>query len=195
MGLGTLCFETHEDIWESYLKVYSFFKRLPTNEQRKYLGILRGSLGEDYDEISVKEDFLLLSWEEIRALMETDLIQIGAHTVSHEILANLSFREAAKQIIGSKSIIQEKLGCDVRLFAYPNGTEADYNDNHIECLKKNGFICSVSTTPRLNKVHDDLYKLGRICIGPDFSAHPNHFILNTSGFISALKALVNSNHV
>lgn len=127
--------------------------------------------------------------------MKTDLIHFGAHTVTHEILTNLSLEKACKQIIDSKSIIQEKLGCTINLFAYPNGMEDDYNNEHISCLKQNGFFASVTTAQKLNRVHEDPYRLGRMCVGPGFPENPNHFALNTSGFISALKSLAKPNHL
>ena len=93
------------------------------------------------------------------------------------------------EIKDSKSIIKNHVRQNINLFAYPNGTEEDYNDEHIKHLKANDFICAVTTTPKLNKTNDNLFRLGRFCIGSDFSSNPDYFALNISGCISVLSKL------
>lgn len=191
IGLDALYIDTPQKVLEAYQQVVCQLKGFSAKKQKEYLDMLREALEIDKfdNQLDIIEDFRLLSWDEIRSMLETGLIHIGAHTVSHEILTNLSVREAVEEIVDSKSILQENLGCTINLFAYPNGSEADYDDRHIECLKENGFICSVNTTPKLNKIFEDPYRLGRICIGPDSSSNPSHFALRVSGFIPAMKSL------
>ena len=191
LRLGTLSTDTPQNLSDSYQKLLNRLKRFPVEVQVKFLNILREVLNcdPDQDDVRLVNEFRLLSRDEIRSLLETGLIQIGAHTVSHEILTNVSLEEAAREVVNSKSILQEMLGCRIDLFAYPNGTEADYNEEHIECLKENGFSGSVTTMPRLNKKFMNPYRLGRFCIGSDTSTSFGHFALRLSGFITAMKSL------
>lgn len=197
IDLGPLFFETERDLLESYQRLVERLKYTPRKLQAEYLDILRELLGRHDvgNTAHLREDFRLLSWDDVRAMLETGLVDIGAHTLSHQILTLLRPDEAAKEIVESKSIIQEHIRRDVSLFAYPNGTEADYNDLHIDCLRKHGFICSLTTEPKLNSLNDSTYRLGRICVGPDLVEDLNHFSLNVSGCIPILKALGNHGHV
>ena len=191
LGLGTLSTDTPKNLFDSYQKLVNRLKRFPVEVQVNFLGILREVLDcdHDQDDICLVNEFRLLSRDEIQGLLETGLIQIGAHTVSHEILTNVSLEKATREVVDSKSILQEMLGRNIDLFAYPNGTEADYNEGHIECLKENGFSGSVTTIPRLNKKLTNPYRLGRFCIGSDSSASLGHFALRLSGFITSMKSL------
>lgn len=190
IGLGPLFLRTIDERMVSHQKIISRLKRLATVEQKKFIKILEEFIRREHGKMGFEsdEDFFLLSWEEIRDLLETELIEIGAHTVSHEILTNLTMEEAEKEIIESKLAIQEYLGYETKLFAYPNGTKIDYDENHVKYLRENGFICSLTTVPKLNKIGENPYQLGRLCIGPDYSANLNHFALNVSGFLSSIKS-------
>jgi peptidoglycan/xylan/chitin deacetylase (PgdA/CDA1 family) len=137
---------------------------------------------------NLKEDFRLLSWNEIQRLLETGLFNFGAHTLSHEILTNVPLDEAFTQINDAKATIEKHIPQEINLFAYPNGTDADYNDEHAHYLRDNGFIGSVTTTPKLNTLSTDPYRLGRICIGPELSTDFNHFSLKMSGLIDSVKS-------
>jgi len=48
----------------------------------------------------------LLDWEEVRE-MANNGIDFGAHSMTHEVLAKLSLEEACREIVKSKSAIQE----------------------------------------------------------------------------------------
>jgi len=190
IGLEPLFLDTTEDIMMGYQKIINRLKRFATVEQDKFIKTLKEFMSVENHKLDLEsqEDFFLLSWEEIGHLLETKLIEIGAHTVSHEILTNLTIEDAKKEIIESRLMIQKYLGYDANLFAYPNGARIDYDENHMKYLRENGFICSLTTVPKLNKIGENPYQLGRLCIGPDYSANLNHFALNVSGFLSAIKS-------
>jgi peptidoglycan/xylan/chitin deacetylase (PgdA/CDA1 family) len=170
-------------------------KRFRVEKQKKYITMLKEMLDSNHERKDVVEEFLLLSKEEVTTLLGTGLIDIGAHTVSHEILTNISPKEAQNQIVESKDIIEKYFGEEISLFAYPNGTELDYSDEHIESLKESGFNCSVTTTPKLNDLQGNPYRLGRMSVGPDYSSNLNYLALRASGFISVLKSNGRKNYV
>ena len=190
MGLGPLFIDTPENLLDTCLTVDKNLKKFPAKSQVRLLSILRRIFGYNLEgDFGLIEDCRLLSWDDIRVLLKKDFIQIGAHTVSHEILTNVSHEEARREIIDSKSVIEEKLNCRISMFAYPNGTAADYDDNHIEHLKENGFICGMTTIPKLNNAFDNPYHLGRFSIGHNSSSRLSNFSLRVSGAIAALKSL------
>ncbi|MFV0476231.1 MAG: polysaccharide deacetylase family protein [Parahaliea sp.] len=78
--------------------------------------------------------------------LDKSLISIGAHTVNHPILQSISDEEALWEISESRRCLQQLLGCDIDLFAYPNGVmEKDFSDKHIEMLKETGYKAAVTT--------------------------------------------------
>lgn len=64
----------------------------------------------------------LLGWDEI-AEMAQHGFEFGAHSLNHPDLSKLSIEQATEEIIGSKSWIQERLGREVLVFAYPYGRQ------------------------------------------------------------------------
>ena len=75
-------------------------------------------------------------------------MQIGAHTVSHPILARLDEAEARREIVRSKDDLESITGRPVSLFAYPNGRPGrDYTARDVELARGAGFGCAVSTSP------------------------------------------------
>jgi hypothetical protein len=77
----------------------------------------------------------LLSSDDVRSLDESH--EIGAHTLHHLALSEVSAEEAVEEITGSKSYLEDLLGHDVRMFCYPNGR---YNLNVVRMVKNAGFI-------------------------------------------------------
>lgn len=71
---------------------------------------------------------------------------IGAHTVSHPILAALSDRAARNDIANGKRQLEQLLQAPVTLFAYPNGKAGrDYGPAHVEIVKSLGFTAALAT--------------------------------------------------
>jgi peptidoglycan/xylan/chitin deacetylase (PgdA/CDA1 family) len=89
-------------------------------------------------------------------------LDIGAHTVTHPILARCSDSDARDEIARSKTALERVSGRDVRLFAYPNGTPGkDYRDEHVDMVRQAGFEAAVSTAPGVATGATDLYELPR----------------------------------
>lgn len=71
---------------------------------------------------------------------------IGAHTVSHPILAALSDRAARNDIANGKRELEQLLQTRVSLFAYPNGKAGrDYGPAHVAIVKSLGFSAALAT--------------------------------------------------
>ena len=90
-------------------------------------------------------------------------MQIGAHTVSHPILAKLDTPRAADEIGRSRDVLQTLLGEKVGLFAYPNGKPGtDYlPDVHPALVRELGFDAAVSTRWAAARRSDDVFQIPR----------------------------------
>lgn len=88
---------------------------------------------------------LMMTTHEVVQLRQAGM-QIGAHTVSHPILAKTNLSEARREIQDSKAYLEHALGERIRLFAFPNGKpDVDYLSEHVALVRDLGFDAAVST--------------------------------------------------
>lgn len=107
----------------------------------------------------------ILSWKEVLEMSNCG-IDFGAHSVNHPVLTNLPMEQAKYEITKSKKDIELMIGKNVTAFSYPDG---DFNDELINHVKENGFVCAVSVYPhKLIGVKDNLWALNRISASVDF---------------------------
>jgi peptidoglycan/xylan/chitin deacetylase (PgdA/CDA1 family) len=90
-------------------------------------------------------DGLMMSSDEVRGLARAGMT-IGAHTVTHSMLRDLSDDDALREIEQSRADLQQIVDSDVRLFAYPNGRPGqDYGARDVGIVQRLGFTGAVST--------------------------------------------------
>jgi peptidoglycan/xylan/chitin deacetylase (PgdA/CDA1 family) len=99
----------------------------------------------------------MLNWEQIRELHRMGY-EIGAHTLTHPDLRQLSDTQRVKEIIEPKQIIEDKLGDRVTTFAYPFG----YYDKQSADLVAEHYDYAVATQLRYAKATDVPHLLPRI---------------------------------
>lgn len=116
------------------------------------------SLAEGVDGLP---DDLMLTQQQLCALSNSG-IDIGAHTLTHPILATQTQEESRREIIDSKARLEERLQKPVSLFAYPNGKEgADWNDSHVQMVREAGYRAAVTTEPGVSTGNVDPYRIPR----------------------------------
>lgn len=104
-----------------------------------------------------------LSWRDVEHMAQGQ-ITFGAHTVTHPILTRMPFAAAMEEIVLSKQTIEQHLHTPVRLFAYPNGGQEDFNEPLKRGLREAGFLCAVTTLWGTNDQHTDPFALRRMGI-------------------------------
>ena len=100
----------------------------------------------------------LMDWSRLENLNDYGII-IGAHTLSHPFLTQLSAAAAKKEILHSKKRLEDRLGTSVDHFAYPYG---DRNDLIKNLVAEAGFKSACSVKPGFNNTHTNPYELRRI---------------------------------
>jgi peptidoglycan/xylan/chitin deacetylase (PgdA/CDA1 family) len=102
-----------------------------------------------------------LSIEELLALRQGELIEVGSHTVSHPFLS--AFPESVQQdeIQRGKSILEERIGQPVRSFAYPYG---NYSKETVEIVRESGFESACSIMDGSVWRGSDLFQLPRVTV-------------------------------
>ncbi|GAB1545566.1 hypothetical protein NUACC21_82420 [Scytonema sp. NUACC21] len=102
-----------------------------------------------------------LSAEEVYALEQGSLIEVGAHTVNHPFLSTLSGSKQQYEIEHSKTRLEEIIERPVNSFAYPHG---DYTGQTVELARKVGFVCACSTIPTKVQRNNDCFQLPRLVV-------------------------------
>lgn len=104
---------------------------------------------------------LMMTSVEVKAMRKAGM-QIGAHTVSHPILARLTDEQALQEIGDSKLFLEDLLGERIGLFAYPNGKPGeDYSPQTVEVVRSLGFDAAVSTQWGASRLGDDMLQIKR----------------------------------
>jgi len=100
-------------------------------------------------------DATCLDWSGIIALAHHPLITIGAHTVSHPVLARCNAPEAMVEMARSRAAIEDHIDKSVRHLAYPNGGQGHAGPREFSMAKALGFASATTTRPGLvYQAHD-----------------------------------------
>ena len=97
-------------------------RALPRTELMSRLSKIIKLLGEDPKKpIELDSPFRMLTAQAVREMNQSGLVEFGAHTHTHPILARLSSEECKNEIELSVRRVEEITGCACRFFAYPFG--------------------------------------------------------------------------
>lgn len=92
-----------------------------------------------------KNDSMFMTWDHLLEMGQDPLVTIGAHTVNHFQLSELSYKEALNEILLSKEEIENKCESNVHHFAYPYGSLESYGEREIDILTKASFKTATTT--------------------------------------------------
>ena len=121
-----------------YYALWQLLSPLPDDEQQKVLAQLQVWAGVASEG---RLTHRTLSIDEVVGLAQDDLIEIGAHSVTHAPLPALSRASQWVEIHQNKVYLEELLGRTVKSFAYPHGK---YTQQTISVVREAGFICACS---------------------------------------------------
>jgi len=142
-----------------YSQLWELLHTLPEGERRRVMNdILRWAEAEP----AVRPTHRPLSPEEAFTLSQGELMEIGAHTVTHPALSALTRASQRDEILKSRSYLQEIVGCPVTSFAYPYGRRSDYNAETISIVRQAGFTCSCSNFGGIVNRATDPFQLPRV---------------------------------
>ena len=92
-------------------------------------------------------DELCLNWCGLRKLSQHPLVTIGAHTLTHPMLAKHPDDFARREICESRAIIEREIGAQVKHFAYPVGDPGSAGAREFVLARQAGFESAVTTRP------------------------------------------------
>ena len=132
---------TREEREKANIEIAEPLKLVPDAERQEQLRQLLDNLG--IHETELERLRIMLSWNEVKQMAQ-DGITMGSHGHTHSILSRMAIEKAKEDILNSKKIIEEKLGVQVKHFAFPNGREEDFSEELRGYYQEIGFE-SVST--------------------------------------------------
>jgi peptidoglycan/xylan/chitin deacetylase (PgdA/CDA1 family) len=100
-----------------------------------------------------------LSRDEVVRLAEGDLVEVGAHTVTHAVLAALPISAQQEQIRQSRVHLEDMLNRPVISFAYPHGS---YTQETLAVVRDAGFTCACSSDTTVVRRGADHFRLPRV---------------------------------
>jgi len=127
------------------------------------------------DVINTDSYVAVATWAEQNTAIEQGAT-IGSHSVDHHRLTAIPRSDVDRQLVESKSEIEEKLGIDCEFFCYPNGSVDEFVR---ERVRHTEYRAAVTTVHGLNKAGDDLYTLKRYPMPR--SLDPQEKLLRLSG--------------
>lgn len=121
-------------------KVVQAAKYLPQQEREQ----IAARLAAMYSASAATQ--MMMTSRQVRELADAGM-EIGAHTMSHPILAKIAPDVAEQEIVQSKIRLEAVTGRPVEMFAYPNGKPgADFGPEHVEMVRRAGFSAAVTTS-------------------------------------------------
>lgn len=105
-----------------------------------------------------------LTKAEVARLAAGGLIEVGAHTVNHPVLAALSLDEQEREITEGRDALERLIGRPVRLFAYPFGYADSFAKETVALVRKAGFVGACTTMPEPVAALGDPWQLPRMAV-------------------------------
>jgi peptidoglycan/xylan/chitin deacetylase (PgdA/CDA1 family) len=148
----------------AFAALYADLRSGPEPRLREATAALCSSAGIDRDALVRR---LCLGWDEIAALAAAEpRLTIGAHTLSHPMLAKWDEGTARREIVGGKAEIESRLRRQVRHLAYPVGDPTSAGPREFRLAAEAGYATAVTTRPgHLFAAHrDHLTALPRVSV-------------------------------
>lgn len=161
-------------------KLLQTYKSLPTTEAPAFLDEIAQATASGRCRFS-HDSAPWMTWAQIRELQSTGQ-SIGAHTVTHPVLARCSREQQRAEITGSKKRIEDVLGRVVTAFSYPVGTADAFTVETEELMREAGirwaFNFQGGYVDATRAQSADRFSLPRIAMEPGLSG-PRLAAMNT----------------
>lgn len=161
-------------------KLLQLYKSLPNGEGPAFLDEIAQATASGRCAMT-SDSAPWMSWEQIRELQSAGQ-SIGAHTVTHPVLARCSREQQRAEITGSKRRIEDVLKRPVTAFSYPVGTADAFTIETEELMREAGirwaFNFQGGYVDATRAQSADRFSLPRIAMEPSLSA-PRLHAMNT----------------
>jgi peptidoglycan/xylan/chitin deacetylase (PgdA/CDA1 family) len=123
-------------------QTFRHLKTLPDPEMRAAITQL-GSAANHKAPVTT----LPMTWDQVREMKASRLIDFGGHTHTHPILGRCTVEQQAEEIRKCRERITSELGSAPTLFAYTNGGFQDFTEDTQRLLAEHGFESAFTMMP------------------------------------------------
>lgn len=164
---------------ERYYLYYSLYELLYPLSAQERSHLLDQLLLWAKKEPELRPTHRMMTLKELSTLQPGNIIEIGAHTVTHPFLATIPATAQQKEIQENKAQLEEIFGHAIESFAYPHG---NYNSETSEIVRQAGFTCACTTSGNIVGKNSDRFQLPRFavenCNGEEFAKQLSNWFLN-----------------
>lgn len=160
--------------WKSSLRdEVAFFKKLDSFYQAARIG------KAEIATFTASRDLwsALATWDELGVAVDSGLVTIGSHSVSHARLALADDETVAEELEQSKAAIEKITGFKCEHFAYPNG---EHNESTRAFALGSGYKSAVTSDSGRNSVGADPMTLKRLTLPVGASMNEVYSIISGS---------------
>lgn len=168
---------------ESFVRLLSTLYRMPRRRRNRILAAVVERL--DPNSNADLSCFEMMTWDDVAAMESMGLFEFGGHTVSHQIVRPLDDEELELEIGQSIREVAARVRRPPTTFAYPNGTQDDFDERAKEVLRRHGVEAAVSTIEGVNSSTSDRYALRRVLVGSMMGL--DEFRVRVSGLVDWVK--------
>ena len=108
--------------------------------------------------------------------IETELVSIGSHTMTHPFLPSIDKNQLELELAGSRKKLKEITNCDIKLLSFPYGA---FNQGIIESCRQAGYERVFTALPLFAVSEPNEFVTGRVGTAP--TDWPIEFRLKLSG--------------
>jgi peptidoglycan/xylan/chitin deacetylase (PgdA/CDA1 family) len=150
-GLVTISLRTAQEKISALGALCGWLKSLPQERLLHETVRIENLLGTTLSSADTVPDiYQPMTWAQALEMQQSGLVEFGAHTHHHRILARCSPENMERELSVNIELMASHLGQKPRFFAYPNGQEGDFDRRTREMLQKFGFAAAVTTVEGRN---------------------------------------------
>ncbi|MFT6988288.1 MAG: peptidoglycan/xylan/chitin deacetylase (PgdA/CDA1 family) [Paraglaciecola sp.] len=165
-GQKTIYFLDANNIDAVIQKIIFQAKRIKNKSINEVLEHIRENFHQAHNKLKKEEDTLFMSWLQVKEMADNGM-EIGSHTMSHQILSQLSEKQQKQEIKQSKRVIEEHIEREVHSIAYPVGRYHCYTETALSISKNTGYMIGFNKEPGKNKTIKNPYDINRACVESD----------------------------
>ena len=143
-------------------KIKKYCKSIDDSKKNKVIMSIVVQSKVNYKKYINQDIYKPASWSQIKKVLNSNLFQIGGHSLQHSLLTKKSKTQMTKDIKETIKIIKKKTNIRVKYFSYPEGK---FNESIINVMKNNKIVSSPIATSGTNSVNTNLFKLKRYMVG------------------------------
>jgi peptidoglycan/xylan/chitin deacetylase (PgdA/CDA1 family) len=148
---------TSHEAW--YFELYDRLQPLPHEVRRDVLDRMLDWSGQD---AAPRPSHRSLTGQEIAALSNKKLFEIGAHTVTHPVLAAQPLGDQYMELQESKGWLETLLGRSITSLSYPYGGNQHYTAETVRAAHAVGFTRACSVSGHVSTGLKNRYELPRV---------------------------------